>query len=65
MTSTLWLNRCAAELEWLYLAGPRQGEPEVPPGGWAAETASELADMPRYCRLEPEAAAAAFWKDHE
>jgi hypothetical protein len=60
-----WLTRCAAELQRLYLAGPRSGEDDVPAPGWAAETAGELAKTPEYCELEPEAAAGAFWRDRE
>jgi hypothetical protein len=65
MDRSTWLIRCAAELERLYLVGPRSGLEDVPAPGWGAETAAELAGTQRYRELEPVAAARAFWRDNE
>jgi hypothetical protein len=65
MATPTWLIRCAAELERLYMVGPRSGHEDVPAPGWGTETAAELAATPDYRELEPEAAAGAFWRDNE
>lgn len=65
MTTQTWLIACAAELDRLFMAGPRCGEDDVPAEGWGFLTAYELANDTRYSALQPEAAAQAFWRDIE
>jgi hypothetical protein len=53
MQTETWLERCAAELQHLYLTNPHCGEPDAASDEWGIETAGELIE------------ARVFWRDNE
>jgi hypothetical protein len=63
MKAEIWLARCAAELQHLYLMNPRCSVNDVLPDDWNMGTAGELIEAQRYRGLDPVQAARSFWRD--
>jgi hypothetical protein len=63
MKAEIWLARCAAELQHLYLTNPRPGVKDLLSNDWNMGTASTLIEAPRYRGLGPVQAARNFWRD--
>ena len=63
MKVEIWLARCAAELQHLYLTNPNRGVNAVPLDDWNMDTAGELIEAQRYRGLDPVQAARSFWRD--
>jgi hypothetical protein len=63
MKAEIWLARCAAELQHLYLMNPNRSVNDVPLDDWNMDTAGELIEAQRYRGLDPVQAARIFWRD--
>jgi hypothetical protein len=64
MKAEIWLARCAAELQHLYLMNSRCNVNDVLPDDWNIYTAGELIEAQRYRGLDPVQAARSFWRDN-
>jgi hypothetical protein len=63
MKAAIWLERCAAELQHLYLMSPNRRVNDVPLNDWNMDTARDLIEAQRYRGLDPVQAARSFWRD--
>jgi hypothetical protein len=63
MKTEIWLARCAAELQHLYLMNPHRRLNVVALDDWNIDTAGELIEAQRYRGLDPVQAARSFWRD--